>query len=66
VAAVSDRAPTADQLADEDRARSAVTVQELVDDDLADPTTPSRLDEGRLVGFDAALRDWQDPEPGGG
>jgi hypothetical protein len=70
-------APTEQELEAEDRRRSEVTVQDLLDMDLADPETPSRRvrdvspaagfddrpDPGRVEGMEIeGLRDWQDPD----
>lgn len=73
---MSERAPTDEQLAAEDERRSDVTVQDLLDMDLADPDTPSRRaepspaagfdthpdEEPAIEGMDLPLRDWRDPE----
>lgn len=73
---MSERAPTDEQLAAEDERRSDVTVQDLLEADLADAATPSRRaapspaaglgdqpdDETAIEGMDLPLRDWRDPE----
>ena len=67
------RAPTEQELAEEDLRRSEVTVQDLLDMDLADPATPSRrrrvqaagsdLDQVEVGGMEIeGLRDWCDPD----
>lgn len=57
-----------DALSEEDQARSATSVRDLVDADLADRRTPSRRfeleDEAggeHLEGFDVDLAEWEPP-----
>jgi hypothetical protein len=60
--------PTDEQLAAEDQARSARSVRDLIDEDLADRRTPSRrfllepeVGGEHLEGFDVDLREWEPP-----
>jgi hypothetical protein len=66
---MDDHDPTDAELDAEDQARSTKTVRGLLEDDLADPVTPSRRFElepeaggEHLEGFDVDLREWRSPD----